>query len=74
MVWIPGITFFQVAADMAFSMDVPAGHGHRYGSNVVDGWVELSAPDGWTDEDTEQLRELIDRRAEERDKLKEAAS
>ena len=42
--------FFQVAADMAFSMDVPAGHGHRYGSNVVDGWVEISAPEGWTDD------------------------
>jgi uncharacterized membrane protein len=73
MVWIPFVTFFQVAADMAFSMDVPAGHGHRYGSNVVDGWVELSAPEDWTDDDTEALRELIDRRAEERDARKEAA-
>ena len=74
MIWIPGITFFQVAADMAFSMDVPAGHGHRYGSNVVDGWVELSAPDGWTDADTEALRALIDERADERNARKEAAS
>jgi uncharacterized membrane protein len=73
MVWIPFVTFFQVAADMAFSMDVPAGHGHRYGSNVVDGWVEISAPDGWTDADTEALRALIDRRADERTIRKEAA-
>jgi uncharacterized membrane protein len=29
MVWMPFVTFFQVAADMAFSMDVPAGHGHE---------------------------------------------
>ena len=73
MVWIPFVTFFQVAADMAFSMDVPAGHGHRYGSNVVEGWVQISAPDGWTDDDTAALRELIDQRAEARDALKEAA-
>ncbi len=73
MTWIPVVTFWQVAADMAFSMDVPAGHGHRYGSNVVDGWVEISAPDGWTDDDTEALRTLIDERAEERDRKKDAA-
>jgi hypothetical protein len=29
MTWIPVVTFWQVAADMAFAMDVPAGHGHR---------------------------------------------
>jgi uncharacterized membrane protein len=74
MVWMPVVSFFQVAADMAFAMDVPAGHGHRYGSNVVEGWVQLSAPDGWTDEDTTALRELIDQRAEERNARKEAAS
>jgi uncharacterized membrane protein len=73
MVWMPVVSFFQVAADMAFSMGVPAGHGHRYGSNVVEGWVQLSAPDGWSDDDTEALRQLIDERAEERDKRKEAA-
>jgi uncharacterized membrane protein len=74
MIWMPFVTFFQVAADMAFSMDVPAGHGHRYGSNVVEGWAQLSAPDGWTDEDTEQLSDLIDERAEERNAKKEAAA
>ena len=39
MRWIPVVTFWQVAADMAFSVGVPAGHGHRYGSNVVEGWT-----------------------------------
>jgi uncharacterized membrane protein len=73
MVWIPVVTFWQVAADMAFSMDVPAGHGHRYGSNVVEGWVQLSAPAGWTDADTEALADLIDERAGERDRRKAAA-
>ena len=73
MVWMPVVSFFQVAADMAFSMGVPAGHGHRYGSNVVEGWVQLSAPEGWTDDDTAALRQLIDERADERDEKKEAA-
>ena len=74
MDWRPVVSFFQVAADMAFSKGVPAGHGHRYGSNVVEGWVQLSAPDGWTTDDTEALRTLIDQRAEERDQRKEAAA
>jgi uncharacterized membrane protein len=73
MVWIPVITFWQVAADMAFSMGVPAGHGHRYGANVVDGWVQVDAPDGWSDADTAALRALIDDRADERSAKKQAA-
>ncbi|MFW2333638.1 alpha/beta hydrolase, partial [Ilumatobacter sp.] len=73
MAYIPVVTFFQIAADMAFAMDVPDGHGHRYGSNVVDGWAEVSRPDGWTDDDTLALRELIDQRAEERSARKAAA-
>lgn len=66
MFWMPVVTFLQMAADLAFSMDVPAGHGHRYGSNVVEGWVQVSAPEGWTAEDTSALRGLIDTRAGER--------
>ena len=73
MVWIPVITFWQVAADMAFSMGVPAGHGHRYGANVVDGWVQVDAPDSWSDADTAALRALIDDRADERSAKKRAA-
>ncbi len=71
---MPVVSFFQVAADMAFAMSVPAGHGHTYGSNVVEGWAQLSPPDGWTSEDTTALRELVDQRAEERSERKEAAS
>ena len=67
------VSFFQVATDMAFSMDVPAGHGHRYGSNVVDGWVQLESPDDSTAYDTAALRDLIDQRAGERPAKKEAA-
>ncbi|MEL7208146.1 MAG: alpha/beta-hydrolase family protein [Actinomycetota bacterium] len=59
MFWMPVVTFWQVAADLAVAGNVPAGHGHRYGANVVDAWVALSAPEGWTEQDTEELRALI---------------
>ncbi|GAG10262.1 unnamed protein product, partial [marine sediment metagenome] len=62
------------SADLALSGPGQRGQrGHRYGSNVVDGWVALAAPDGWTEADTLELRQLIDTRAEERDAKKEAA-
>jgi uncharacterized membrane protein len=53
------VTFWQVAMDLADSLNVPAGHGHYFGSNVVDGWVAVSEPNGWSDEKTERLREIV---------------
>lgn len=31
--WIPGVTFLQTTVDMFASLGVPAGHGHRYGTD-----------------------------------------
>ena len=59
MPWIPLVTFWQVTADMAFAVDVPDGHGHRYGADYIEGWAEVAQPEGWTDADSERLRELI---------------
>ncbi|MFW2381910.1 MAG: alpha/beta-hydrolase family protein, partial [Acidimicrobiales bacterium] len=59
MNWFPVVTFWQVAADLTYSFGAPAGHGHRYGANVVDAWVEIDAPEGWTDSDTQRLRDII---------------
>jgi len=61
MRWYPAVTFLQVAADMAVSADVPAGHGHRYG-NFVEYWAAIIPPKGWTADDTERLVAVIDRR------------
>jgi uncharacterized membrane protein len=58
MFYMPIITFFQTAADLAFSTGVPQGHGHVYGANQIDSWVAIHRPDGWTSEDTQRLREL----------------
>ncbi|WP_246075586.1 alpha/beta hydrolase [Nonomuraea terrae] len=59
MNWFPLVTFWQVLVDMTAALDVPAGHGHRYGANIVDGWAAVAAPPGWTAHDTDRLRALI---------------
>ena len=46
----------QVAVDMTNANSVPTGHGHNYGDYVLDGWVAVAPPDGWTREDTERIR------------------
>jgi uncharacterized membrane protein len=63
MRWFPFVTFWQVAADLANAAGVPDGHGHNYGTTVLDGWVAVAAPDGWTVDDTERVRAAIDARA-----------
>jgi uncharacterized membrane protein len=57
--WFPVVTFLQATADLANSLGVPAGHGHYFGSNVVDGWVAVAKPARWTADDTARLRALV---------------
>jgi uncharacterized membrane protein len=59
MVWIPFVTFWQVTADLVFAVNVPDGHGHKYSADYADGWADVAQPPGWTDADTQRLRELI---------------
>jgi uncharacterized membrane protein len=61
MRWYPIITFWQVAADITNASSVPNGHGHNYGESVLDGWVAVAPPDGWTPEDTERIRVALDK-------------
>ncbi len=63
--WIPVVTFLQVSADMAVSIDVPDGHGHRYVRNVVDAWAAVMSPPDWTPAKTEKLRALMHPNANE---------
>ena len=44
---------------MIFSTDVPSGYGHNYGEDAVDLWAEILQPAGWTDSDTDRLREVV---------------
>lgn len=59
--WVPALTFTQVMVDLADSLSVPAGHGHYFGANVVDGWVAVDRPPGWTDADTQRVRRAVTR-------------
>lgn len=60
--WIPLVTFLQLSADLATANALPAGHGHNYGSEIVAGLAALQPPDGWSDEDTRRLRQVLEER------------
>lgn len=60
MRWYPIITFWQVAADLTNAVSVPGGHGHNYGDFILDGWVGVAAPQGWTGADTERIRAALE--------------
>ncbi|MCZ7416763.1 MULTISPECIES: alpha/beta hydrolase [unclassified Streptomyces] len=54
--WFPFVTFWQTAVDMSMSYGVEAPHGHRYGTNAVEGWAAVLPPEGWTEADTLRLK------------------
>lgn len=60
MRWWPFVTFWQVAADLTNAQGVSDGHGHRYGSLVLDGWEAIAAPPDWTPELREKIRTQIE--------------
>ncbi|RVW00707.1 alpha/beta hydrolase [Rhodococcus xishaensis] len=60
MRWFPFVTFWQVSADLANAAGVPDGHGHNYGTTILDGWVAVTTPDGWTQADTERVRDVLE--------------
>jgi uncharacterized membrane protein len=59
MFWLPFVTFWQVTADLPFSTGVPAGHGHKYTSEYVDGWDAVMRPAGISAEDLASLRKIV---------------
>nr|WP_297623425.1 alpha/beta hydrolase [Nocardia sp.] len=60
MRWWPVVTFWQVAADLTNAQGVSDGHGHNYGSLVLDGWAAIAAPPDWTPELREKIRTQIE--------------
>lgn len=60
MRWWPFVTFWQVAADLTNAQGVSDGHGHRYGSLVLDGWAAVAAPPGWNTGLAERIRVQIE--------------
>lgn len=65
MKWFPFVTFWQVSADLTNAVTVPDGHGHNYGTFVLDGWVAVAQPEGWTDDDTDRVRAILKRNIEQ---------
>lgn len=61
MRWFPLVTFWQLSADLVHATDVPPGHGHDYGTRVLDGWLAVASPDGWDGDAVERLRERLER-------------
>jgi uncharacterized membrane protein len=65
MRWFPFVTFWQLSADLAYADDVPPGHGHDYGTHVLDGWLAVAPPEDWDDEATERLRAMLEQLRDE---------
>ena len=59
MFWLPFVTFWQVTADLPFATGVPAGHGHKYTSEYVDGFNTVMEPAGVTPQELTDLRKII---------------
>ena len=56
LVFMPIVTQFQLALDLALSFGSPPGHGHAYfASDYLGPWVQVTAPEGWTPADTQRL-------------------
>jgi uncharacterized membrane protein len=59
MYWYPVVTFWQVTADLPSTYEVTPGHGHHYREMYADAWAAVAPPTGWTDTDTERLRQQL---------------
>jgi uncharacterized membrane protein len=60
--WFPVITTFQLALDMAISLDV-AGFGHAYiARDYIEAWAAVLEPPGWGPERAEALRAIFEAR------------
>ncbi|MBF6211805.1 alpha/beta hydrolase [Nocardia puris] len=70
MTWYPIVTFWQVAADLPNAQRVADGHGHRYGTLVLDAWAAIADPPGWSEELAERVRAYLEESADRERELK----
>jgi len=58
--WYPIITFLQIAFDLPMATSVPLGYGHNYApKDYINGWIAVTDPQPWTDEDTLRLKQMF---------------
>jgi uncharacterized membrane protein len=59
--FMPVVTQFQLALDMALSFGAPAGHGHAYfAQDYIRPWIEVTQPAEWSAADTARLKAHCD--------------
>jgi uncharacterized membrane protein len=58
-VWVPVVTWIQTVHDLIAGFSAPAGHGHDYSVDYVAAFAAVVPPDGWTQDDTERLEDLL---------------
>jgi len=59
-VWFPIVTLWQVALDLPAAGSVPEGFAHLYTVEAnAAGWAGVTQPDGWTDDDTQELKDFL---------------
>lgn len=59
-VYVPLVTFWQMAFDLAGAGNVPVGWGHMYSPEANgSSWAAVTRPGGWTAADTRALREYL---------------
>ncbi|MGO1316584.1 MAG: alpha/beta hydrolase [Cellulomonadaceae bacterium] len=59
MQWFPVVTFLQLTSDLLNAGNAPFGHGHEYQGEYAQAWAEVTPVDGWTDQDTADLRQAV---------------
>ncbi|WP_206212342.1 alpha/beta-hydrolase family protein [Wenzhouxiangella sp. XN79A] len=59
--FMPVVTQFQLAVDLALSFGSPPGHGHAYyARDYIGPWAAVTEPEGWTPAETERLQAHCD--------------
>ncbi|PRX10396.1 UNVERIFIED_ORG: putative membrane protein [Martelella mediterranea] len=57
--FVPVVTQFQLALDMALSKALPGGFGHNYlARDYIDAWVAVSNPEDWSPSRTQALKAI----------------
>jgi uncharacterized membrane protein len=55
--WYPLVSFVNVGFDVPMATTVPPGYGHTFTpASYIDGWIAVTEPDNWSDEDTQRLK------------------
>lgn len=64
--WFPIVTFLQLAFDLPMATAVPTGYGHNYAADsYLAAWIAVTAPEGWTADDTQRLVERLNAESEQ---------